>query len=115
MNVVKKTGGPHNPTVLARLIDKGKPLVARKIGLMKSADGLERATKPAKPAKVLFQLHSACDSCAFQRDPVVSCMCGLMVQHCCYELAPLDGTMCVEAKANASSAELPPAAIVAGA
>ena len=64
--MLKKTGAAPNPVVLAKLIDKGKPLVARKIGLMKSADGLERATKPAK---VTFhvQLPSVYNSCAFQK------------------------------------------------
>ena len=59
MNTMKKSGGTPSPSALAKLIDKGKPMVARKIGLMKSADGLERASKPAK---VMFKLQLACDS-----------------------------------------------------
>ena len=59
MNTMKKSGATPSPPVLAKLNEKGKPMVARKIGLMKSADGLERASKPAK---VMFQLQLACDS-----------------------------------------------------
>ena len=66
MNMVKKAGVAPSPAVLAKLIQTGKPLVARKLGLMKSADGLERATKPAKVLSNMSLLFPACMRVLFE-------------------------------------------------
>ena len=45
MNVLKKSGTPSDDAV-AKLIGVGQPLMACKIRLCKSADGLIRANRP---------------------------------------------------------------------